>query len=1611
MPRILFILLFSYSCFFASAQCPNLVISASQVSYCHSDSVKLTASNVPGTATVEWNYGLGFDTGTSNYAFVSSVYNYINVNLRLTLSNGMVCNYSVDSITFIRPPLAPQFSASRVKLCTGPDTVVLTDLTPKSANRNWVINGQTFSNKPKTSVISVNSLGLIDISLVVDDSFGCRTVGNFYDTLVVYPDINLDFSNGNPNHCVPYSTSFTASYTGNNINTLNWSFQGADNPSSSAAVVSAVNYRTAGTFDVTLTVTTNNGCVYTLLKEDYIELGQTQNLSISIPKTVGCLSELIRISQTNSVTGAFTWTATPGTIVAKKSNYADVVYRDTGYHDVNYRLNHNGCISQINVDSIIRIRGSKADFSFTDNIYCDTPHIINLINESDTTSAGIGGFVWNIYFSGNDSLFLTSTSKDLTVTLDSFPAILNVELVATDLLGCSDTAFEQDLIRSEPYVIDVRPYPLIACPGSNIIYQNRTKNAAPSSIESYNWTFYTPNFASVHSTSTKKNPGVTYNDTGYYGYKLVVQNTAGCKDSLIADSIIRIAEVSPDFTISDTIICFGDSVLCVANSNPPEADFLYDWTLTDSAGNQISTGNDTTFSASFDLPGIYTMKMRHRVFSYQVMNVCLDSMEKTVYANGAVGNVIIDTNSGCAPLTIQPYFEELINIHQGDTSQALQLNWSIQPNATVVSEATTSANPKFTLYDEDLYKISVFTTNSVGCGFYDEKGANIRVGVLAKFGPPNSSYCLNQHFTLWNRSEGFPTNLQWIVNPPGHHSIDSLDFDNYSIAFDSVGTYEVTLIASKDNQCADTFSHQYSIVPFAADFAVRDSLLECAPQLTEFYNRSTNADSLLWIFGDGNTLLNDTSFVSHTYTTNDSFNVTLIAMNNSGCSDTITKTNAVVINGPKLDVSVANAVGCEQLLVSFIDNSNGADLLFIDYGDGTPLDTGVNWYHQYVVQNGDSVQYYSPTLYGESVNGCMASLRLDSIVKVYSKPLPMLNVMPDTALCLGSELKYNSASGFTDSVKWYLDDVFISSNTSDSTLMNAIGYHQLKLVSRNDYGCVDSIGQEIFIKDIPQLTFDTSYLACYNALFRKEVIASGTPMSANYTWDMGEVSNANNIQSSANAFAEISYQTSGPKRILLDVLFANGCIRSDSSMAFVIGPDSLPNVAINYVTVNNAGGVDIAFNSSNYTYFDSYEFQKNGNFLSSVNSQSTSAIIDPAIVSSGNQYCYSIGVRDICQNSYTNARSHCAVVLSSSSLVHKEILLEWTPYVGWDSVLRYEIYRSTQGSPFGQISSVDGSILQYIDTNLCEDDYSYYVVAIQDNGPYNSKSNTVTQTSLYIPNTLNPSVQLATVNKQENIEVRWRASAYEYPMLYEIKKFENSLGNEVDVFQLTDTFLYDANVITAENNYFYTISEIDQCDNIIMGDRHAKTIVLTGNFENGGIQLRWSDYEQWLNGVDKYEIVVREFGVYNLVTTVGGNTTQYLDKALHQEEANGLYAYKVRAINIDGDTSYSNIIHVGGSPIVFIPNAFSPNKDGINETFKPKMRFTVSSTEDRPTDYELDIYNRWGQLVFHTLNRDDEWDGTYKSEPAQQGVYFYQLKVTDNTGRSYYHKGTVTLLR
>lgn len=116
--------------------------------------------------------------------------------------------------------------------------------------------------------------------------------------------------------------------------------------------------------------------------------------------------------------------------------------------------------------------------------------------------------------------------------------------------------------------------------------------------------------------------------------------------------------------------------------------------------------------------------------------------------------------------------------------------------------------------------------------------------------------------------------------------------------------------------------------------------------------------------------------------------------------------------------------------------------------------------------------------------------------------------------------------------------------------------------------------------------------------------------------------------------------------------------------------------------------------------------------------------------------------------------------------------------------------------------------------------------------------------------------------------------------------------------------------------------------------------------------------------------------------------------------------YKVTVYNVAGcsDTAGISITVFETMPTVFVPTAFTPNNDGLNDVLRP-IAVGMKQIDN------FSIFNRWGDLVFSTTINGHGWDGRIAGQNQGTNTYVWLVKAVDYLGKPYFQKGTVTLIR
>jgi gliding motility-associated-like protein len=151
----------------------------------------------------------------------------------------------------------------------------------------------------------------------------------------------------------------------------------------------------------------------------------------------------------------------------------------------------------------------------------------------------------------------------------------------------------------------------------------------------------------------------------------------------------------------------------------------------------------------------------------------------------------------------------------------------------------------------------------------------------------------------------------------------------------------------------------------------------------------------------------------------------------------------------------------------------------------------------------------------------------------------------------------------------------------------------------------------------------------------------------------------------------------------------------------------------------------------------------------------------------------------------------------------------------------------------------------------------------------------------------------------------------------------------------------------------------------------------------------------------------------------GDGTTSEDFRPEHAYQQEGIYTIRLQASNQFGcldSTKLVNAVRTQKRGQVLVPNAFSPSSfggsgpsgagstgDGKNDTFLPLMRGV--------TEFQMLVFNRWGELLFETSDSNRGWDGTYNGKLCQQDVYMYKLTARFENGETVVRVGDINLIR
>ncbi|MBC7923729.1 MAG: gliding motility-associated C-terminal domain-containing protein [Ferruginibacter sp.] len=477
------------------------------------------------------------------------------------------------------------------------------------------------------------------------------------------------------------------------------------------------------------------------------------------------------------------------------------------------------------------------------------------------------------------------------------------------------------------------------------------------------------------------------------------------------------------------------------------------------------------------------------------------------------------------------------------------------------------------------------------------------------------------------------------------------------------------------------------------------------------------------------------------------------------------------------------------------------------------------------------------------------------------------------------------------------------------------------------------------------------------------------------------------------------YSSPGGKTVTITGRYNPGGCGSSGTVSVTVGA-ALNEPQLRQLEVKDAASVALQFTPT--TDFPTYEVQQRK--LPSGDYQAIQTLLNPSgpqtvlitgINTTADAYCYRVLASDACGKPF-DLGEICTVGLQVTAQ-NGQNRLQW-PVYGSADFQGYDLYRNDQlirtiaNAPTNQFTDVDVQ---------CARQYCYRLVARTARVQSLSRTECVTAVSDEIPTAVE---DLSASVENNRTVLTWKQPERFAALRHIVLRSRNGGAFEVraqlagPASQFTEP---PSNVDSSR--YCYRVAYVDSCGKASDSSGVVCPMRLKAIASAAAYELAWSAYSGWRNGVRTYfvEWLDAEGNVWR--TDNAGLALAYAEEEL--DTVRPVIFFRIRAVSDDAVplVSLSNVVELRQALRVFLPDAFTPNEDGLNETYAAKGLFIRR--------FRMQIFNRWGELLFTGDSRDEGWNGKANGRPAPPGNYVCKLEVEDYAGNPFRKTKTFVLLR
>ncbi|MGB3947814.1 MAG: PKD domain-containing protein [Bacteroidia bacterium] len=712
---------------------------------------------------------------------------------------------------------------------------------------------------------------------------------------------------------------------------------------------------------------------------------------------------------------------------------------------------------------------------------------------------------------------------------------------------------------------------------------------------------------------------------------------------------------------------------------------------------------------------------------------------------------------------------------------------------------------------------------------------------------------------------------------------------------------------------------------------------------------------------------------------------TVTVIDADSCWDTL---SFVITRNPDPIAKFSGENVCQGSVTHFVDSSSTSsgsiNFWSWNFGDATPLDSAQNPANTY-----SSTGTYNVTLIVKNNFTCADTIT--KTVTVYHNPISHFNALD---VCLNDSTHFIDSSSIHNSANisshlWVFNDGSPTNNEQNPThLYSNAGSYSVTLLVTTNQGCANASNKTINVFDPPVANFTVENECLIDSVnFFNTSVNPTMGTIATWSWDFGDGSPLNTVEVNPRHL----YSSAGNYLITLITRSSNLACADTTTDSVTIFPMPVATYTANDVclqqsilfndisTVTNGNTItnwNWSFGDSSPTETIQNPTHLYDNFgqhmielIVTTNNSCKDTIIDSLVV-------HPLPVSDF---NFTNVCLGDTNVFTSQSTltnnISNDVITQWLWSLGDNN--------TGIGSNTQHAYATNGSYpvqLKVTSTFGCLDSITKTVFVNPNPQVAFSSSDTVGCEPLCV--TFNNLSSIATGTNTNNL---WTISN---GTSFSNQNSPNYCFNSDSVFALTQ---YSVNLsVTSDSGCVSSLSKNNHITvyplpvTEFFASPQSTTITdPVINFTNTSIG---GNFWAW------------QFG--------DGDTSSLFSPPPHTYSLTGTYMVSLETGTLYGCTNTINHqVIIDPDFMFYIPSAFTPNDDGVNDTFIGTGTFVTS--------IEMLIFDRWGTLVYRTDDLNKPWDGTINngSEVAKKDVYVYSIKVLDFKNNTHKYKGTITLIR